>query len=93
MRLEELVGKKVVRIKPYNLGNGNMDRSYMSMGEDDYECLEIVDSIPILKITYGGSLFDGKAIIRGMSEYNDDNWADATNARNRIDELKEEHCL
>lgn len=86
MKLKELVGKKVIRTAPYNLGNGNIDRSFMSMRDGDIvECLEVVNDIPIVKITYCFPY--KKEYIRGLSDYNDDNWADATEVWNRINEL------
>lgn len=86
MKLKELVGKKVIRTAPYELGNGMVDRSFMSMKDSVIECLDVVNNIPIVKITYGKWL-DYKEDVRGLNEYDDDNWIDATEAWVRINEL------
>ena len=88
MRLKELVGKKVIKTAPYELGNGSVDRSFMSMRDGTIvECLDSVNDIPIVKITY--HFPEERTYVRGLSEYNDDNWADATEAWNRISELSQ----
>lgn len=84
MRLEELVGKKVLRTAPRSM---NGDRSFMST-ESVVEVLEIVDGVPLVKVTY--DFLDRTERIKDLIEYNDDNWMDATEVFKRLDELRVE---
>ena len=84
MRLEELVGKKVLRTAPREF---NGDRSYMST-DSVVEVLEIVNGVPLVKVTY--DFLDSKERVKDLLAYNDDNWIDATEVFNRLDALKTE---
>lgn len=51
----------------------------MPMRDSVVECLEVVNGIPIVKVTYGKWL-DEKEDVSGLVEYDDDNWIEATEA-------------
>lgn len=82
MRLEELLGKKVLRTEP----RMNGDRSFMST-DSIVEVLEIVNGVPLVKITYD---LPATTRVKDLIAYNDDNWIDATEVFERLNALKNE---
>lgn len=82
MKLEELIGKRVVRIAPSATG----DRSYMDL-KNEITVLEVVDGIPLVKVKY--SVFGAEETkVQDLNMLNDDKWINAENAFKRLHELK-----
>ncbi len=102
MYLKNLVGKKVIRTKPYmdkNIINDNSsfylrgekvveipDYSFCECNDVVIEVIEVVQDVPIVRIKT-----DKKEYVRAISgEYNDENWKDVTEVYKRLDEIKKE---
>lgn len=87
MELKNLVGKKVLRRKPTVSGN----RSYMCSDSFIVTVVDCINEIPIVEIFDVG---DKKTEVKMITGYlNDDNWFDATDVYNRIEEIKVQMIL
>lgn len=101
MYLKNLIGKKVIRTKPFmdkNIINDNFtfssaervveipDYSFCECNDVMIEVIEVVQDVPIVRIKT-----DKKEYVRAISgEYNDANWQDVTEVYKRLDEIKKE---
>lgn len=98
MNLRSLIGKKVIRTKPieekkviknYAALSDEVVKipnyNFCDMDETTIEVIEVVQDVPILKITSksGGVYF--KSI---TGRYDDDNWKDVTEVYKRINEIR-----
>lgn len=96
MNLRELVGKNVIRTRPFidknlviNINKSNevienFDYSFCDCYDVKIKVIDVVQDTPIVKITSRGNL----SYIRPISgKYDDCNWKDVTEVYKRIDEI------